>query len=65
MEFAVFMIHALADEWGKPYGFVYKILNDSGILDDYIVQFYDVFYQLFDRNEIYSVSPGNRYLLQK
>ena len=46
MEFAVFMIHALADEWGKPYGFVYKILNDSGILDDYIVQFYDVLHTL-------------------
>ena len=46
MEFAVFMIHALADEWGKPYGFVYKILNESGILDDYIVQFYDVLHTL-------------------
>ena len=46
MEFAVFIIHALADSWGKPCSFVYKILNDSGVLDDYIVQFYDVLHTL-------------------
>ena len=46
MEFTVFMIHALADRWERPYRFVYKTLNDSGILDDYIVQFYDVLHTL-------------------
>ncbi len=42
LEFAVFLIHALADDWGKPYGYVYQVLDKSGILDDYIVPFYDV-----------------------
>ena len=46
MEFTVYMIHALADKWGRPCGFVYNTLNDSGILDDYIVQFYDVLHTL-------------------
>ena len=42
MKFTVFMIHALSKSWGRPYRFVYKILNDTGILDDYIVQHYGV-----------------------
>lgn len=42
MEFVIFLIHALADEWGRSYRRVYKILNDTGILDSYIVPFYDV-----------------------
>lgn len=46
MEFAIFMIHALADEWGKPCGDVYNTLNTSGVLDDYIVRFYDVLHTL-------------------
>ena len=40
--FSVFLIHALADAWNKPCWQVYQILNDSGILDDYIISFYDV-----------------------
>ena len=27
LEFTVFLIHALADEWKKPYRVVYQILN--------------------------------------
>lgn len=46
MEFTVFLIHVLADNWGRPYRYVYKTLNESGILDDYIVQFYDVLHTL-------------------
>ena len=42
MEFTVFLIHALADNWKRPYRYVYKILRDSGILDGYIVPYYDV-----------------------
>ena len=40
--FAVFVIHALAAEWRRPCGWVYRALNDSGLLDDYILAFYDV-----------------------
>ena len=42
LEFAVFLIHALADSWDRPYRRVYQVLNETGILDDYILPFYDV-----------------------
>jgi hypothetical protein len=42
LDFSVFLIHALAEKWGKPHGWVYQVLNDSGILDDYILPYYDV-----------------------
>ena len=42
LEFTVFLIHALADDWERSYRYVYQVLNDSGILDNYIVPFYDV-----------------------
>ena len=40
--FTVFLIHSLADDWGRSCSRVYQVLNESGILDDYIVPFYDV-----------------------
>lgn len=42
LEFTVFLIHALADDWHKSYRSVYKVLNESGIIDGYIVPCYDV-----------------------
>ncbi len=42
LKFVVFLIHALADEWKKPYRTVYQVLNESRILDSYIVPCYDV-----------------------
>ena len=42
LEFAVFLIPALADNWKKPYRYVYQVLNETGILDNYIVPCYDV-----------------------
>lgn len=42
MGFAVFLIHALAEAWRRPCAWVYQSLNDSGLLDDYILAFYDV-----------------------
>lgn len=56
MEFAVFMIHILADNWKRPYDYVYKILNESGILDDYIVKFYDVLHTLGEQYLIEDVT---------
>ena len=53
MEFTVFLIHALADDWGRSYRCVYQILNDSGILDGYIVPFYDVLH-----------TQGKQYLIE-
>ena len=42
LEFTVFLIHALADEWKKPYWHVYQVLDETGILDSYILPYYDV-----------------------
>ncbi|MGN0240416.1 MAG: DUF3791 domain-containing protein [Candidatus Weimeria sp.] len=42
LEFTVFMIHALAASWKKSCKQVYQILNDTGILDSYILPYYDV-----------------------
>lgn len=46
MIFSVFLIHALAESWNKSCSYVYDILNESGILDDYIVKCYDVLHTL-------------------
>lgn len=53
LEFAVFLIHILADEWKKPYRMVYQVLNESGILDNYIVPCYDVLH-----------TQGKQYLIE-
>lgn len=42
LKFAVFLIHILADDWKKSYSTVYQVLNETGILDSYIVPCYDV-----------------------
>ena len=53
LEFAVFLIHALADVWNRPYRRVYQVLNETGILDDYILPFYDVLH-----------TQGKQYLIE-
>ncbi len=40
--FSIFLIYALSDEWKKSPAKVYKILNSTGILDNYIIPCYDV-----------------------
>ena len=42
MQFSVFLIHQLSQHWEKTPAEVYKILNDTKILDDYIIKHYDV-----------------------
>ena len=46
LPFTVFLIHALADEWNKPYRYVYQVLNETEILDHYIIPCYDVLHTL-------------------
>ena len=46
MKFTVFMIHALAEAWGISCGEVYKKLNKSGAIDDYLIPCYDVLHTL-------------------
>lgn len=46
LEFSIFIIHQLAEKWNKTPSEVYKILNTSKILDDYIIKFYDVLHTM-------------------
>lgn len=49
LKFVIFVIHALADTWHRPSKYVYSVLNESGILDDYIIKFYDVLHTLGEK----------------
>lgn len=42
LEFSIFMIYSLAEKWKKSPAAVYKLLNNAGILDNYIIRCYDV-----------------------
>lgn len=42
LRFAIFMLYSLVDEWKMSPVKVYKILNSTGILDNYIIKCYDV-----------------------
>ena len=40
--FSIFILYSLADEWKMTPAKVYKILNSTGILDNYVIKCYDV-----------------------
>ena len=40
-DFGVFLIHRLAERWGKSAPETYHILNNTDILDGYIFECYD------------------------
>ena len=42
LEFSIFLIYSLANKWKISPTQVYKILNTTGILDNYIIPYYDV-----------------------
>lgn len=42
LQFSIFMLYSLAEKWGKTPAAVYQILNETGILDDYVIACYDV-----------------------
>lgn len=46
MTFTVYMIHELANAKGIAPGKVYKILKQSGCIDDYLVPHYDVLHTM-------------------
>ncbi|MCQ2595892.1 MAG: DUF3791 domain-containing protein [Treponemataceae bacterium] len=46
LEFSVFIIHQLAENWNKKPSEVYAILNKTKILDDYIIKHYDVLHTM-------------------
>lgn len=46
LEFSVFIINKLSDYLKKPVSEIYKILKDTNILEDYIIECYDVLHTL-------------------
>lgn len=53
LSFSIFMLYSLADKCKMSPAKVYKILNSTGILDNYIIQCYDVLH-----------TQGKEYLVQ-
>ncbi len=41
MMFVLFLLYSLAEEWKSSPGCVYKVLDETGILDNYILRCYD------------------------
>lgn len=41
MKFSVFLIHQVAEKWQKTPAEVYQMLEDTGILDGYVLACYD------------------------
>lgn len=46
LKFSIFVIYQLAEKWNKTLPEVYRILNDTHILDDYIIAYYDTLHTL-------------------
>lgn len=46
LRFITFLIHQLAKEWSLSTPRVYEILNNTHILDEYIIQNYDCLHTL-------------------
>lgn len=46
LDFSVFLIHRLAETWKKPVADVYKALDETGALSDYIYPGYDMLHTL-------------------
>lgn len=46
MSFTVFLIHQLAESWNKTPAEVFAILDETGILEDYIVPCYDTLHTM-------------------
>lgn len=42
MQFSIFVIYQLAEKWNMTPSEVYSILDNTKILDDYIIKYYDV-----------------------
>lgn len=46
LSFSIFVLYSLADKWNKTPASVYKILNATGILDNYVIAGYDMLHTL-------------------
>jgi hypothetical protein len=62
LTFSIFILHSLADKWKKSPAQVYKILNSTGILDNYVIGCYDV---LHTQGKEYLVEDITEYVREK
>ena len=62
LRFSIFMLYSLADKWKISPAKVYKILNLTGILDNYIIKCYDV---LHTQGKEYLVEDITDYVREK
>ena len=62
LDFSIFMLYSLADKWKMTPAAVYKILNSTGILDNYIIPCYDV---LHTQGKEYLVEDITEYAREK
>lgn len=46
LSFSIFILYSLADKWKMSPAKVYKLLNETGILDNCIIKCYDVLHTL-------------------
>lgn len=60
--FLIFILYSLADKWKVSPAKVYKILNSTGILDNYIIKCYDV---LHTQGEEYLVEDITDFVREK
>ena len=60
--FAVFVIDALAKDWHKNSSDVYKTLRNTGLMDEYIIEFYDVLHTQGEQAIVYDINEKLRAL---
>lgn len=46
LNFSIFILYSLAEKWKMTPSAVYKILNSTGILDNYVIAGYDMLHTL-------------------
>ena len=62
LNFSIFLLYSLANQWKKTPAAVYNILNSTGILDDYMIACYDV---LHTQGKEYLVEDITEYVKEK
>lgn len=62
LRFSIYMLYALAEKWKKTPSAVYKILNKTGILDNYIIAGYDM---LHTQGKEYLVEDVTEFVREK
>lgn len=62
IDFSMFLMYRLAESWGEPVSRVYRVLESTGALKDYILPFYDVLHTL---GEEYLVDDITEYVKKR